>query len=280
VDPETADSQWLPTFIIGGAMRAGTSSLNAYLREHPEISVSRPKEVHFFDQNYGQGLEWYRQHFPHRSGIAIGEATPDYLYHQKAPQRIAETLPQVRVLLMLRDPVDRAYSHYWHNRSVGKEQLPFEEALRVERHRLEGSLKDRVTFSYVDRGRYSAQIERLFGHIDPGRVLIQTFDDLQSNPELLYRRTCKFLGVDQSYLPKILGSHVNAYAGYRSVRVRSFSKSLPKTLRNAVAKFNKVPKSSYPPISKDDKAFIEQELIEDTARLLDLIRIRAPWIPE
>src|SRR5680860_1100775 len=148
----------LPTFLIAGGMRCGTTSLNAYLREHPEVSVGQPKEVHFFDQNYERGIDWYLQHFPGSDNSkAVGEATPAYLYYPEIAERIATTLPDVRILVLLRDPVDRAHSHYWHNRSVGREKLNFADAIASEPKRLDRSPEYRARYSYVDRGRYGAQ---------------------------------------------------------------------------------------------------------------------------
>ena len=126
-------------------MRSGTSSLNSYLRDHPEVAVSRPKEVHYFDVNFDLGPEWYLAHFEgSEHATAVGEATPDYLYDLEAPGRIAAVVPGVRILLLLRDPAERAYSHYWHNVAVGKESLGFEEALAAEPERIAGGSLDRA----------------------------------------------------------------------------------------------------------------------------------------
>ncbi len=260
-------------------MRCGTTSLNAYLREHPDISVSRPKEVHFFDNNYEKGLSWYLEHFPDSDeSAAVGEATPDYLYDPDTPARIAETLPGVRILLLLRDPVDRAHSHYWHNRSVGREDLPFEEALKAEPERLAKGRPSRARYSYLDRGRYTGQVERLMEHIPKERILVQTFDELTTNPKGVYQRTCRFLEVDDDFIPDNLGDVTNAYVEYRSARLRDLTKAFPRRLRNAVAVLNRKETGPYAPVSKRAARFIRDNTAAHNERLVSLLDLDAPWI--
>jgi hypothetical protein len=228
-------------------MRSGTTSLNAYLREHPEVAVSTPKEVHFFDMHFDKGLDWYGRHFDHvNREMAIGEATPDYLYHPEAIGRIAATLPDVKILITLRNPIDRAYSHYWHNQSRGIEELSFAGAVNAEPERIVAGAEQRRRFSYVDRGRYTEQIERLFSHIDPDRVQIATFDDLNRHPSEVFARTCLFLGIDDAFRPLNLGEPVNAYTAFRSPKVRELTKPLPRRLRNLIGRLNQEPKRAYP----------------------------------
>ena len=125
-----------PTFIIVGVMKAGATSLFGAVRRHPQVGKPSKKELHFFDRkNYTRlGMEWYEQHFElGPKQIAVGEATPAYVYEAETRERIAENLPDVRLIISLRDPVRRAYSHFWHSKRMGKEQLPtFEEALAAE----------------------------------------------------------------------------------------------------------------------------------------------------
>lgn len=268
----------LPTFLIAGAMRCGTTSLNSYLREHPEVSVSRPKEVHFFDNNYEAGVDWYLEHFPGSDDSrAVGEATPDYLYEPEAAARIAATLPDVKILLLLRDPVDRALSHYWHNRSVGREDLSFWEALSAEDDRLAESPEWRARYSYLDRGRYAMQIERFLEHIPRQRILVQTFDDLTTNTVDVYRRTCRFIGVDEEYLPENLGAVANAYVEYRWAGLRDAAKRLPRTMRNLVALFNRKDSGPYSAASERSADYIRERTQDDNAALSDLVGVDPPW---
>lgn len=268
-----------PTFLIAGAMRCGTTSLNAYLREHPDVAVSRPKEVHFFDNNFDKGLDWYLQHFPGSDeATAVGEATPDYLYEPETAERIAGTLPEAKILLLLRDPVDRAQSHYWHNRSVGREELSFEDALDAEEGRIARGRTSRARFSYVDRGRYTGQIEHMMGHFPREQILVQTFDELTESPTEVYQRACRFIGVADDYIPENLGDVTNAYVEYRSAKVRDAAKALPRRLRNAVAVLNRRDSGRYEKVSRDAVRFIQERTLHENAALGELAGLDAPWI--
>src|SRR5215216_7751234 len=136
----TAKLRPLPDFLVLGAQKAGTTALYAYLRRHPQIAGPSWKEVSFFDRHYARGESWYRGNFPSRPATwlarrragaepIVGEASPGYLFHPHAPQRVATLLPNVRLIALLRDPVDRALSHYHHELALGRESLSFEEAI-------------------------------------------------------------------------------------------------------------------------------------------------------
>src|SRR5579872_7315495 len=112
---------------------------------HPKIQFSKIKELHFFDIDFNKGIEWYRSNFPdeiikHDKGLITGEATPYYIFHPLVPKRIFEFAPKIKLIILLRNPVDRAYSHYHHEVNLSVEKLSFEEALKAESGRLEGEL--------------------------------------------------------------------------------------------------------------------------------------------
>src|SRR5947209_8592328 len=131
----------LPNFLILGAQKAGTTALYAYLRWHPEITGPSFKEVSFFDRHYARGERWYRAHFPARRRPFVGEASPSYLFHPLVPERVARLLPDARLVAILRNPVDRAFSHYQHEVSLGREPLSFEEAVAHEEERMRGEVE-------------------------------------------------------------------------------------------------------------------------------------------
>jgi hypothetical protein len=147
----------LPTFLVIGAMKAGTSTLARALAQHPQVFVPRAKEVHFFDHHFGRGLDWYRAWFEEAGAVpAVGEASPTYMHNEGAWLRMARTLPDARLIAILRDPGDCAYSHYWHNVRWGREPLSFREALAAEfRRLLEAPPGRKGRYAYVDRGRIS-----------------------------------------------------------------------------------------------------------------------------
>src|SRR5690242_4033623 len=177
----TSPVRLLPDFLVIGAQRGGTTSLYQYLQVHPFIEPATTKEVHFFDRRFHKGLAWYRGHFPtalekyradrlHNRLFLIGEATPDYLFHPHTPRRVARILPWVKLIVLLRNPVERAYSHYHHAVDLGYEHLPFEEAIRREEERLgterEKMLKNQyykscayMELSYLSRGIYVEQLQ-------------------------------------------------------------------------------------------------------------------------
>ena len=162
-----------PGFLIIGSQKSGTSMLFHYLCRHPEIGPPVRKEVHYFDDNYHRGIEWYRSHFPPVKmfpRLISGEASPYYIFHPLAPQRVFETFPKMKLIVILKNPVDRAYSHYQHNRREQRETRSFEEALAGESLLLEGE-KEKMCrldnyfsenhkhFSYRARGVYIRQFE-------------------------------------------------------------------------------------------------------------------------
>lgn len=267
----------LPTFIIAGAMRCGTTSLNGYLREHPDVVTSQPKEVHFFDLHFDEGLDWYRSHFPDTAGTtAVGEATPDYLYHPLAVARIAAEMPDVKLIVLLRNPIDRAHSHYWHNRSRGRENLDFDAALEAEPVRIAIGGEQRRIFSYADKGRYVAQLERVYASVAPERVLVRTFDELEQAPDALYADTCRFLGIDDTFRPDNLGSAINAYVEFRSPRLRNIAKLLPTPLRKAVGRFNEKEPAPYGSMKPATRERLAADFAEANAGLDALTGMRIP----
>ncbi len=238
---------------IAGAMRSGTTSLHGYLRAHPDVAVSQPKEVHFFDRHFDEGLDWYRSHFRQLQGkLAVGEATPSYMYDPIAVERMAATLPEIKVIILLRNPIDRAYSHYWHNLSRTRDDLSFEDAIAAEPDRISRDRQSRHMFSYVDRGRYRHQLERLLTHIPRDRVLVETFDAFQENPRDAFAGVCRFLGIDDTYRQEQLGRAVNSSVEFRSPWLREAVRKspLPKRAANLIGKLNRKPVSSYPEMSR------------------------------
>jgi hypothetical protein len=208
----------LPDFLILGAQKAGTTALYAYLRWHPEITGPSFKEVSFFDRHYTRGETWYRAHLParprqwfarqrHGRWPSVGEASPSYLFHPLAPERVVGLLPRVRLIAVLRDPVDRAFSHYQHEVALGREPLSFEDALDAEDERMRGEvermIRDPLYFSeawwnhtYVARGRYAEQLERWFAVFPRDQLLVLFSGELSQQPAGTYARVLDFLGVD------------------------------------------------------------------------------------
>jgi len=200
----------LPDFLVIGVMKGGTTSFFNYLAKHPQINPPFRKEIKFFDIHYLQGLGWYRAHFPTRykmkSGMVTGEATPYYIFHPTAPNRIANVLPNVKLITLLRNPVDRAYSHYNHMARVGREPLAFEDAIEKEAKRLKGeeeriiadprySTFTHLHYSYLARGRYVEQLEKWFTLFPREQMLILASEEIYTSPATAYRKATEFLGL-------------------------------------------------------------------------------------
>ena len=199
----------LPDFLIIGAQKAGTTSLYEYLCEHPCVTSSTLKEVHYFDLAYGRGPNWYRAHFHPAKvpGGITGEASPYYLFHPLVPERVARDLPEVKLIVLLRDPVSRAHSHHNHERALGFEKLDFEAALRSEAERLRGEEEKILAdpryrsfahqhHSYLARSRYAEQLGRWFAHFDRERFLILSAEDLFERPREVVTECQRFLGLE------------------------------------------------------------------------------------
>jgi len=190
----------LPNFVIAGAQKAGTSTLAATLRTHPHVFMARPKELHFFDRGWTRGVDWYREQFPAKKRhLAVGEATPSYLFEATVRERMHEVLPEARIIVSLREPVSRAYSHYWHQRRKGNERTgSFEEALELESDRInEEDIQLRVRHAYAARGLYLEQLEALAELYGREQIHVLLFEDLLGDRVPTLRRVLAFLGVDE-----------------------------------------------------------------------------------
>lgn len=217
-----------PDFLIIGTKRGGTTSLWNYLVGHPDVIPMFPasqeiKSPHYFDIHYSKSRSWYRSFFPtyrqrenHRRWTGrrpvTGEASPYYMFHPLAPVRIASDLPEVRLIVSLRNPVDRIWSHY-HERVAGKtEILSFERALAAEDARLEGEEQRIVAkaphyysfhhdlSSYLARGLYDQQLKRLYDLFPQDRLLILRAEDFYADPQGQVNEVCRFLDLPSTDL--------------------------------------------------------------------------------
>ncbi len=205
----TAKWRMLPRFLIVSVERGGTTSLYRYLASHPRVAEPFRKEIDYFDFNWTRGIDWYRAHFPLRrpwGSLVAGEATPYYLYHPLVPARVARTLPDVRLVALVRNPVERAYSHYNMNCRQKKETLSFEEAIEREEERLgdeyarlergEIEFSDaHYKFGYKFRGRYVERLQLWEKHIPRERLLVVRSEDLYADPTAVVEQVSEFIGL-------------------------------------------------------------------------------------
>lgn len=208
----------LPAFLICGAQRCGTTSMYRTLSQHPAVLKARlHKGIHYFDTGYGHDFAWYQGHFPTRRLAArvaaqtgctplTFESSPYYMFHPLAGERIARDLPGVKLLILLRDPVERAYSAHAHEIARGFETEPFERAIELEPARLAGETERLLAEphyvshshqhqAYRSRGQYIDQLlrlEKLFGR---DRIHVVDSGDFFTDPEPCYRSVLSFLGL-------------------------------------------------------------------------------------
>ena len=213
----TSSLRTLPDFLIIGAQKGGTTSLYLYLNEHPNIGGAVIKEVSFFDKNYALGLPWYRAQFPtplrklytrdiRKQNYIVGEASPGYLVYPHAPERIASVLPRVKLIALLRNPVERAYSQYRHNVERGYESLSFTDAIDAEEERTQAE-KEKVLsnpgynstaffrYSYLARGVYVNQLKHWLDFFPQEQLLILKSEELNAEPQAIFQQTLAFLDV-------------------------------------------------------------------------------------
>jgi hypothetical protein len=255
----TAGIRPLPDFLIVGTKRGGTTSLYRYLLEHPAVLPTFPsfrtlKGVHYFDEHFARGLRWYRSHFPaepyrallQRSmGVRplIGEASPNYLFHPLGAARAAGSVPQAKIIMLLRNPIDRAWSQYKDQVKLGFETLSFEDAIEREPTRLAGEVERMLAdpgyygaafdrYSYLARGRYLDQLRAWrTAFPDEQQLLILCSEDLYGDAERVYYRVLDFLGLPPFSL--------NVYRPHNAIPATKMAASTRRHLAAYFAPYNR-----------------------------------------
>ena len=254
----------MPHFMIIGTQKGGTTSLYQYLIEHPCIAPIWIKEPHFFDIYFYKGVRWYRSHFPttveqyyarriQKHDLITGEASPYYLFHPQAAQRVAKTLPRAKLIILLRNPVDRAYSQYQHQtRQEGVETLSFEEALESEERRLAGEeeriLHDEKYFSfnhrhysYLARSKYIEQLPAWLDLFPREQFLLLRSEDLYTDPKAIVKQTLDFLGIPSSHLEQ----------AYKPFNDAKYAKMAPETRERLLTYFKPYNARLYDYLGRD-----------------------------
>jgi hypothetical protein len=259
-----------PDFVIIGAKRGGSTSLNNYVLEHPSIAPVFPgrqhiKGVRYYDNRYDRGLTWYRSHFPIEiagrqavrplvSPWVCGEASPYYLFHPLAAERLARDFPDIRIIVSLRDPIERAFSHFKERTHHGGETLSFEDALAAEEDRLRGEAErivaepgylspEHENHSYLAQGRYLDMLPRWFSLFPREQFHITISEEFYADPDRHVNEVWKFLG-----LP-------------------------PRRLQSRV-RHNYLPSADMAP---ETRLQLQNSLIEHNQGLADLLGRTLPW---
>ena len=223
----------LPDFIIIGVQKCGTTSLYEYMTKHPEIKAAITKQPHYFDANYEKNLVWYKAHFPTKikkifntkilkKQLLTGEASTDYINHPLVPKRIKNIIPNVKIIIILRDPVKRTYSHYQMNKKIGIENQPIMQALKNDLNQFEEREKEVLEkdifysdyfkrFQYLGRGEYARQIKKWEEFFPKNQILILKLEDLEKDPQKVLNDIFKFLKLNEKKIEKFTKINVGKY---------------------------------------------------------------------
>ena len=229
----TSPLRGLPDFVIIGAMKSGTTSLYDFLIKNPAIASASKKELHYFSLRHNRSKLWYCSNFPSNLSrhyfykktnqrLLSGEASPIYLFYPLVPGRMKKTLPDVKLIVILRNPVDRAYSHYHHSLRSNVEPMSFEKAVELEGERCAGEREQLIRdpnfipkhyrdHSYLARGVYADQLENWFKHYDRKQFLILTTEDFHENPQQTLDQVFDFLGVHPFQVGSLKNRNVGNY---------------------------------------------------------------------
>lgn len=292
----------MPNFLIIGAAKAGTTALYEYLKQHPQIYMSHEKEPKFFalegekldfggphdQENINRtaitDIEAYRKLFQGVSNeIAIGEASPLYLYSPKAPGRIKNYIPDAKLIAILRNPVDRAYSGYMMHVGLGWETTSdFTQALQEEEMRIRNNWG---WGHYVNVGFYYMQLKRYFDTFNPNQIKVYLYEDLNANPIAMLQDIFQFLNVDESFVPDITIKHnisgipKNNFLGVLINSVKPLNPILKQVFPSGIRQNIKNQVLVKPQLSMDVRKQLIEVYREDILNLQDLIhRDLSKWM--
>lgn len=270
-----ADDGALPTFLVIGTGKGGTSSLFKHLQQHPGVWVHERKELHYFDRpaDEREPLEWYRAQFAEAPpGLARGDLTPSYLARPWAAADIASVVPDARLIAILRNPVDRAYSYFQMQEAKWCSGATFEDVVRAE---LAGEPPPVTHARYLEEGRYATHLRRYLEHFDAEQLLVLLTEDLERDPAATYKQVLVHIGVDPTVEPSTLGGRFNETRPLRWPRVRlamlrrDIYNRAPRTAR-LIDRFNELP--GYGPMSDSLRAELTELFADDNADLAELLQ--------
>ena len=242
----TAPCRYLPSFVIIGAQKSATSSLYDFVTNHPKVLKAEKKEIHYYDISHRMGLFWYRSHFPiMKKGFISGESTPSLIRLKGSLSLLKRDIPEIKILAIFRDPVERTISHYFHNIRKGREKRSFmaavssAESLSLE-FKTSDSLNDQISklhYSYIGRSMYMNQLSYLEKIFNPSQLLMLKYSDVILIQKETRQKIFKFLDLDDYSIEKM---------SYK----------------------NKGQKSDKVQISPDELAFLEEKLKDDKQAFL------------
>jgi hypothetical protein len=252
----------LPNFLIVGSMKCGTSALFRGVVNHDDVFGAKGKELHYFDRNYEKGPEWYMAHFAdHGGATAVGEGTP-YLSGDPSMDLIVNDLPHARMVAIVRQPVDRAYSHYWHNRRREREERPFVEAFKADAGRAEAS---GPWMNYWRLGTYARYLKHLADGVGAEQLLVLLSEDLRDDRLASLAKVWSFIGVDPEKgkleVPERSGWRKAYRASKNLIKGRSDDRSYPP--------LDRATRNDLTAVYKDDILELQEFLNRDLSSWLE-----------
>jgi hypothetical protein len=270
----------LPNFLIIGAPRSGTTWMAKNLRDHPEVFLPKAKELHFFDRDYDKGIEFYESSFTEAYGKkAVGEATPDYLHgaysKNDIPTLIRKHIPDAKLIVSLRNPIERAYSRFWNAKAR------YDRNVRMT---FEQKLMDRPEF--IAEGMYFDQLNRYYALFPKDKILVLLYDELVRDPEAFIRRVYEFLGVREGVRSGWEFVKINQATGKgylaKSGAFSALSSATSRLKLHRVAAYLNARNSvELPPMNSETRRFLRDVYYEQNCKLqqltgLDLSAWNAP----
>jgi hypothetical protein len=284
----------IPDFFIVGAPRCGTTALNHYLKQHPDIFIPDVKEMHFFGSDllsgsiYRDKEKYLKQFEPARDEKRVGEASVWYLYSTTAPREIRDFNPLSKIIIMLRNPVDMIQSLHAKLLLVGDENIKdLKQALAAEEERKKGLRRPDgsypvVTTFYRENARFAKHVKRYLDVFGPGKVHVIIHDDFQRDTAKSYQETLRFLEVDENFQPEF--EVINEYRGVRSLKLHRIMQNMPQiawTLRRALLPENfhiggalmrlNTPAVARPEIDGEQKKELKEEFLPEVEKLSELL---------
>lgn len=274
----------LPDFIIVGPQKCATTWLYDCLYEHPEVLMPETDSVHYFDMNYHLEEQWYRDYFSAYDGEpVVGEETPTYIRSEETPKRMAETVPDTKLIFTLRNPIDRAFSHWWHEKSKNKHSFEFKEVFE----------NFDLYQNWIIPGFYHRHLIRYKRHFPEEQIKVCLFDDLVDDDLAYAQDIYSFLDIDDNYVPSVIDSRVNQ-GRFRSINRQSiyssvasaYKKLAPQTAIDIVRplhqKFRKrlASQTEYEKgMNKDVRKQLEEHFVDEISDLADYVeRDLSHWL--
>lgn len=246
-------------FFLIGCQKTASTWIYKSLEEHPEVNVSDKDAIHYFTINYYRGDDWYEKKFTNKPSAKVTiDTTPSYYRDLLAPQRIKNYNPNAKLIISLRNPIDRAFSHYWHEKKKGTIKHNFEDALLYSGH---GNYD--LFNNWIESGYYHKWISNFLNHFDRSQILFLKYEDLKIDAKAFYKKICDFMEVDASFEPTTLTKSVNK-AGKPAVILKKENTSFVSRLKNKLLNKNEL---NVPVILNEYEMGIKQEVREILSKI-------------